>query len=44
MSHKPRWLRRFHLAGPGAPVLVCLPHAGGAASAYVPLSASLRPC
>lgn len=38
-----RWLRRFHGRQPGAPRLVCLPHAGGAASAYFALSATLSP-
>src|SRR2546421_8574549 len=37
------WLRRFHPA-PGARArLVCLPHAGGSASYYPPLSAALSP-
>lgn len=36
------WMRRFDPA-PEAPVLLCLPHAGGAASAYFPLSAALAP-
>jgi pyochelin biosynthesis protein PchC len=35
------WLRRFHEARPDAPRLVCLPHAGGSASAYFPFSAAL---
>ncbi|MFE2410975.1 thioesterase II family protein [Kitasatospora sp. NPDC059408] len=36
-----RWLRRFHPAE-GAPVRVlCLPHAGGSASFFFPLSAAL---
>ncbi|GLY35089.1 thioesterase [Amycolatopsis sp. NBRC 101858] len=38
-----RWLKRFHPAAPGAPRLVCFPHAGGAASAFHPLSAVLAP-
>ncbi len=37
------WIRRFHPAGPGFPRLVCLPHAGGAASYYVPVSKALSP-
>lgn len=37
------WLKRFHPAAPGAPRLVCFPHAGGAASAFHPLSAVLAP-
>lgn len=37
------WLRRFHPA-PGAGVqLVCLPHAGGSASYYHPVSRALAP-
>jgi pyochelin biosynthetic protein PchC len=34
------WLRRFH-PSPGAPQLVCFPHAGGAATVYHGLSAEL---
>lgn len=37
------WMRRFHPASPGAPRLLCLPHAGGSASFYYPLSAALAP-
>ncbi|MFI1167634.1 thioesterase II family protein [Streptomyces sp. NPDC020801] len=37
------WIRRFHPAGPASARLVCLPHAGGAASYYVPMSKSLSP-
>jgi pyochelin biosynthesis protein PchC len=37
------WLRRFHPALPGAPRLVCFPHAGGSASFFHPLSAALAP-
>lgn len=37
------WIRRFHPA-PDAPVrLVCLPHAGGSATFWFPLSAALAP-
>lgn len=37
------WIRRFHPA-PAAPVrLVCLPHAGGSATFWFPLSAALAP-
>ncbi|MEU9997442.1 alpha/beta fold hydrolase [Streptomyces sp. NPDC050848] len=35
------WLRRFHTAPAGAPRLLVLPHAGGNASYYFPLSAAL---
>ncbi|MCL3997676.1 thioesterase II family protein [Streptomyces lavenduligriseus] len=38
-----KWLRRFHQPGPGAPRLVCLPHAGGSASFYFPVSKALSP-
>jgi surfactin synthase thioesterase subunit len=37
------WIRRFHQAPADAPRLVCLPHAGGSASYYFPLSAALQP-
>ncbi|WP_263172732.1 thioesterase II family protein [Streptomyces sp. SCSIO ZS0520] len=37
------WLRRFHPRPNAAVRLVCLPHAGGAASSYAPLSALLPP-
>ncbi|RKT54482.1 thioesterase II family protein [Saccharothrix australiensis] len=32
------WFRHFHDAPAGAPRLICFPHAGGAASAYLPLA------
>jgi surfactin synthase thioesterase subunit len=35
------WIRRFHPAAPAAPRIVCLPHAGGSASYWHPLSAAL---
>jgi surfactin synthase thioesterase subunit len=35
------WLRRFHPAPPAATQLVCLPHAGGSASFYYPVSQQL---
>jgi surfactin synthase thioesterase subunit len=35
------WIRRFHPGPHGAPRLVCLPHAGGAASYYFPVSKQL---
>jgi pyochelin biosynthetic protein PchC len=38
-----RWLRRYHKLGDGRPTLLCFPHAGGAASFYVELSAALAP-
>ncbi|RKN41186.1 thioesterase II family protein [Streptomyces hoynatensis] len=37
------WLRRFHTPAPNAPRLVCFPHAGGSASWYHPMSATLSP-
>lgn len=37
------WIRRFHPAAEGAPRLVCLPHAGGSASFYFPVSRALSP-
>ncbi|MEW2515230.1 alpha/beta fold hydrolase [Streptomyces sp. NPDC046870] len=37
------WLRSFHQAAPGAPRLLCLPHAGGSASFYFPVSKALSP-
>ena len=33
-----RWIRRFHTADDAAVRLVCLPHAGGSATAYFPFS------
>ncbi|MET3805457.1 surfactin synthase thioesterase subunit [Nakamurella sp. UYEF19] len=38
-----RWIRRFHQATDGSARLVCLPHAGGSASFYFPVSATLSP-
>lgn len=38
-----RWLRRFHHAPRDAPRLLVLPHAGGNASYFFPLSAALEP-
>ncbi|MEV0611575.1 alpha/beta fold hydrolase [Polymorphospora rubra] len=37
------WVRRFHPAPAGRPRLVCLPHAGGSASFYFPVSRALSP-
>ncbi|NBE54953.1 thioesterase II family protein [Streptomyces boluensis] len=37
------WLRRFAPKPGAGPRLVCFPHAGGAASAFVPLSRALAP-
>ncbi|MGW0494307.1 thioesterase II family protein [Streptomyces sp. NPDC003007] len=38
-----QWFRRFGDPDPDALRLICFPHAGGAASAYQPLSRLLRP-
>lgn len=35
------WIRQFHDPGADGPVLVCFPHAGGSASAHLPLSEEL---
>ncbi|HEX2312221.1 MAG TPA: alpha/beta fold hydrolase [Thermomonospora sp.] len=37
------WIRRFHPGPQDGPRLVCFPHAGGSASFYHPLSATLAP-
>ncbi|KOX11123.1 MULTISPECIES: thioesterase II family protein [unclassified Streptomyces] len=37
------WLRSFHQPAPGAPRLLCLPHAGGSAGFYHPFSKALSP-
>lgn len=37
------WIRRYHEAAPGSPRLLCLPHAGGSASFYFPVSRTLAP-
>ncbi|MER7674798.1 alpha/beta fold hydrolase [Kitasatospora sp. NPDC096128] len=37
------WLRRFHPADSPTARLVCLPHAGGSASFYLPVSAAMGP-
>jgi surfactin synthase thioesterase subunit len=37
------WVRRFHPSGEARARLVCLPHAGGSASFYFPLSKALAP-
>jgi surfactin synthase thioesterase subunit len=37
------WIRRYHPAPDDAPVLICLPHAGGSASYYFPASKQLAP-
>lgn len=38
-----QWLRSFHPSSPRAPRLLCLPHAGGSAGFYFPVSAALSP-
>ncbi len=37
------WIREYHPAAPGSVQLVCLPHAGGSASYYFPVSRALAP-
>jgi pyochelin biosynthetic protein PchC len=37
------WLRSYHPVPPGAPAVVCFPHAGGSASFYFSLSRALAP-
>lgn len=37
----PRWIRRYHPGSAAAVTLVCLPHAGGSASFFYPVSAAL---
>jgi surfactin synthase thioesterase subunit len=37
------WIRSYHPAGTAAAKLVCLPHAGGSASYFFPVSARLSP-
>ncbi|MGW4526676.1 thioesterase II family protein [Amycolatopsis sp. NPDC004378] len=41
MTDPELWLRRYHEAESGAVQLFCLPHAGGSASFYFPVSAGL---
>ncbi|MFI5933817.1 thioesterase II family protein [Actinoplanes sp. NPDC051494] len=43
MTDDSRWLRRFQPAQPGAPRLVCFPHAGGSASYFLPVAQALAP-
>jgi surfactin synthase thioesterase subunit len=43
MTDQERWLRRYRPAGPGAPRLVCFPHAGGAANYFLPVADALAP-
>jgi pyochelin biosynthetic protein PchC len=38
-----QWLRQFAPARPGATRLICFPHAGGAASYFLPLARTLSP-
>ncbi|MFF8562408.1 thioesterase II family protein [Streptomyces albidoflavus] len=38
------WIRRYHPAPDAQVCLVCLPHAGGSASYWFPMSAALAPC
>ncbi|GAA1254866.1 alpha/beta fold hydrolase [Sphaerisporangium rubeum] len=43
MPGGPTWVRRFHPGPDAAAEVVCLPHAGGAAAYWFPLSALLAP-
>src|SRR3569833_2958241 len=43
MTDSKAWFRRLHPAEPGAPRLICFPHAGGTASYFHSLSATLAP-
>jgi surfactin synthase thioesterase subunit len=45
VQHEDRdlWIRRYHPARGSAPRLLCLPHAGGSASFYFPVSQALAP-
>lgn len=43
MPHVEKWVRRFHPAPDGRARLVCLPHAGGSASFFFPISKALAP-
>ncbi|MDO0923997.1 alpha/beta fold hydrolase [Streptomyces sp. TG1A-8] len=43
LSDPGAWLRRFRPAPDAAVQLVCFPHAGGAASYYMPVAAALAP-
>jgi len=38
-----QWIRRFHRSPSSGPRLICLPHAGGSASFYLPFSRALAP-
>jgi surfactin synthase thioesterase subunit len=40
-SENTAWIRRYHQSPPGVPRLVCLPHAGGAATYFFPTSRAL---
>jgi surfactin synthase thioesterase subunit/ferredoxin len=42
-EHVEKWVRRFTPAPDGAARLVCLPHAGGSASFFFPVSKALAP-
>jgi surfactin synthase thioesterase subunit len=43
MTDTELWVRRFHPADDAATQLLCLPHAGGSASYFFPVSRSLSP-
>jgi pyochelin biosynthetic protein PchC len=42
-GHENTWIRRYHPATPGSIQLVCLPHPGGSATFYFPVSRALAP-
>nr|AXL06038.1 thioesterase [uncultured bacterium] len=42
-EHVEKWVRRFHPAPDAGTRLVCLPHAGGSASFFFPVSSALAP-
>ncbi|MFI2415444.1 thioesterase II family protein [Streptomyces sp. NPDC018947] len=42
-ADRDHWFRRYETALPGAVQLLCLPHAGGAASQFLPLARELAP-
>lgn len=42
-ANRQLWLRRFHEVPPGAPLLICFPHAGGSATWFYSVSQALAP-
>ncbi|MFE0101957.1 thioesterase II family protein [Streptomyces sp. NPDC059009] len=43
VTDKSQWIRHYAVASVNAPRLVCLPHAGGSASYYLPTAKALAP-